>query len=137
MSFHRPGADVATTGWERVGAASHADALNEVSASLAEFVRSADLGTAPPGLVTTITPTVPAGPTTTRIQAWGAEGRVRVVYLNDSNDEQGVTDWQDLDDTPTTYSLAATLTGAATRVRVEVEALSAASNYPMLPFTWG
>jgi hypothetical protein len=123
MPILRPITDVATTGWTVVGAASAAAALNEVVASAAEYAVSDDVTTNPPGLVVGLGGTIPLGPTDINVQLWGLGASARLVFLDNSNAEQGATEWQILTDTPTDYTLSATLTGAATRVRVEVEAI--------------
>jgi hypothetical protein len=46
---------------------------------------------------------------------------VRANLLNSSNVSQGVSSWQTLTSSPTTYTLSVTTTGTATRVRIEVQ----------------
>lgn len=119
-TFYRPSSDVVTTGWTSTGT-TLAGAINELSPNDATFITSPDVsGT--PGAYTADVPPIPAGNYMRRLRArrTGATGEIRLLYLDAGGAEVGVTPWQALTSTMTTYSVGVTLTGIAVRLRIEV-----------------
>lgn len=118
----RPVADVTVTGWTVTGAATHAAALNEDTASGSEYVTSPALSSTPVSEILALDKPLPAGTYTFQVQASVSAGAgfVRLSALDGSNVAQGTSADQPITTTPTTYSLTVTTTGAATRLRIEV-----------------
>jgi hypothetical protein len=120
VTIYRPNGDVVTS-WTPTGAATVAGAIGEVTASDAEYADSPDLSTPQ---VCTLNATAPAGNYTIRVRARrsATQGQIRVRLLNSSSVDVGGSAWQALTGTETTYTLSATTTGAADRIRIEVQA---------------
>jgi hypothetical protein len=137
MAYFVPTSVVTATGWTAVGAADLVGAVDEVGAAdLADYAEAADAGSDPAPVLVYGISEIAAGSVSADVTLSGLGARARFVFLDGSNQPQGATAWQTLTDTPTDYTLSATLTGAATRVRVEVEP-AVSGSYPLLPFLWG
>lgn len=113
--------DVTTTGWTATPSGDYYTTLDEAVASDTDYITSPTLGTGGP-ITMSIEP-VTAGTYDVQIRAAysGSAGQVRANLLNSSNVSQGVSSWQTLTSSPTTYTLSVTTTGTATRVRIEVQ----------------
>jgi hypothetical protein len=113
--------DVTTTGWTATPSGDYYATLDEAVASDTDYITSPTLGTGGP-ITMSIEP-VTAGTYDVQIRAAysGSAGQVRANLLNSSNVSQGVSSWQTLTSSPTTYTLSVTTTGTATRVRIEVQ----------------
>jgi hypothetical protein len=123
VTITRPGGDVVAEGWlPSTPDAPLFDMLNEVSPNDADFITSSGVSTAGPAVLS-LTQNLLAGSYTVRIRSrrTHSAGQVRVALLNDSNAQQGVSAWQSLTNSFTTYELPVTTTGAATRARIEVQ----------------
>lgn len=113
--------DVTTTGWTATPTGDFFATLDEVVASDTDYITSPTLGTGGP-ITMSIEP-VTAGTYDVQIRAAysGSAGQVRANLLDSSNVSQGVSSWQTLTSSPTTYTLSVTTTGTATRLRIEVQ----------------
>ena len=114
-----PTSDVSASGWIPSTGGSVFETINEGSYSDADYAYS-PLADAQP-LVEGFS-TFGAGETTIRIRKWVSAGTasVRVLALNDADEQQGVSDWQTITETPTTLTFTITTTGTSTRLRFEV-----------------
>lgn len=121
----RPVADVSVSGWAPSTGSTVFGVLDEdAPGSDADFVTSPTLSGAPSTASMTLDKTYPAGTYSIKVRAsvdTGA-GTVRVRLLNGSDVSQGVTADQAISTTPMTYTLPITISGDATRIRVEVVA---------------
>jgi hypothetical protein len=113
--------DVTTTGWTATPSGAYYATLDEATASDTDYITSPTLGTGSP--ITMSIESVPAGSYDVQVRAAyaGSAGQVRVVLLNASNVSQGTSSWQTLTASAVTYTLPVTTTGAATRIRIEVQ----------------
>lgn len=118
ITVYRPGSDVGISGWTAVGAASRAAALADESG--ATYAESPDLST--PDTQTWTTP-FPAGPASLEITAarTATVGALRIVFLDAGGAAVGTTAWQTLTDTPTDYTLTATVSAISPQFRIEVQ----------------
>lgn len=119
-AFYRPSSDIVTGGWVASPGGTLASCVDEASADDNDHITSPDTSTA---AVLGMSPAMPAGNQTIRLRAarTGATGQVRVRLLDAANTDVGGTAWQALTTTPTTYTLAATITATADRYRIEVQ----------------
>ena len=123
----RPTSDIAANSYTASAGSVLADLLNENAAVAdgtkdATFITSAALtGSFNTGPVMALNKSYPAGTySAVRVRKWvdtGA-GEFRVNFLNDAGTLMGQTAVQAMTTTPTTYTLAVTLTGPATRVQI-------------------
>lgn len=113
--------DVTTSGWTATPSGAYYATLDEATASDSDYITSPTLGTGSP--ITMSIESLPAGSYDVQVRAAyaGSAGQVRVVLLNASNVAQGTSSWQALTASATTYTLPVTTTGAATRIRIEVQ----------------
>lgn len=120
----RPSADVSTTGWTAVPGPALFDMVNETAADDADYMRSPAISTTPAALIQQLDEELPAGTYVVRIRADStlpSGALLRVSLLDDANVSQGDSGDQTLTDDITTYELPVSTTGAATRIKYEVE----------------
>lgn len=122
VTITRPGSDITVSGWTATPGGSLFDAINEAGTpDDADYITSPDLSTpATFGL----TAPIPAGTYTVRLRAQRnvSTGQARVALLDSGGTQVGVTAWQALTTTLTTWSLSVTTTGTAAQARIEVQA---------------
>lgn len=118
-----PTTDVTTTGWVASTGADFFALVDESSSSDTDYFTSPTLGTGGP-ITLGLSNSLAAGTYQVRIRGRYdvTSGQLRVLLLNDSNTVQGTSNWQVLSNTNTSYNLAITTTGTATRIRIEVQA---------------
>jgi hypothetical protein len=117
-----PSADVATTGWTTTPGPTYYGMLNEVSFNDTNFVTSPTTPTAQT-LTMRLQNSLPAGTYSLNVRGMysGFSGQVRVHVQNDSFVDQGITPWQVLTTSATSYFLPITTTGTGTLVVLEVQ----------------
>ncbi len=120
----RPNSDIVVTGW--VGDPDNVTLYNnidEVTPSDTDFVISPSLGASPGPAVFGLTQSLSAGTynVRTRARRTGSTGQIRALLLDSSGTTVGTGSWQSLTGSFTTYNLSVTTTGAAARVRLEVQ----------------
>lgn len=118
----RTAGEVSATGWTVTGAASFAAAVNEDTASDAEFAQSPALGSTPTVRIDALDRSLPAGTYVTKIRLSmdTGSGFVRVSFLDGSNNVQGQSASQAFTATTTTFDVITTTTGASVRRRIEL-----------------
>lgn len=118
----RPGGDVTVTGWTASGAGANALQLDEDTASDSDYITSPALSGSPSTAILSLDEAMPAGTYTLKVRArtTSGTGTLTVTALNDSNVSQGAAAPQAIDSTWTTYTLAITTTGSATRIKLDV-----------------
>jgi hypothetical protein len=118
----RPAADIAANGWTPSTGGVLAAMLDETAADDADYIRSPVIDGNQGAAIMTLSATktgaalVPA-----RARKFGTGTAFRVSFLDDANAYLGGTAWQAVTETFTTYQLPATITGTATRFRIEVQ----------------
>jgi len=123
ISITRPSSDVSTSGW--TGTPDNTNLytnINETVASDTSYITSPIIS----GVhecIEGISPTLDAGTwdITYRANFVGASAQVRVSLLDAANTPQGVSDWQTVTSTFATYTAVVVTTGAAVRVKIEVQ----------------
>ncbi len=122
-SITRPNSDVQDTGWTNSTGADSFALLDETSASDADYITSPPLGGGSP-IIMGLTTSLAAGTYTIRVRAKYSRtsAQIRISLLNGSNVSQGISDWQALTASETTYNIPVVTTGAATRVQIETQA---------------
>lgn len=120
QTTYRPTGDITTTGWTSTGANFYGT-LDESPSSDTDYVTSPAVNASPGPLVMNIT-SIPAGSRIARIRARRTDtvGEIRQVFLDASDVEVGVTAWVALTNSFALYEPTVTLTGTATKVRLEV-----------------
>lgn len=120
-TISRPSADVTTSGWMSSNPYFWS-AIDETDYEDTEYILSPTLG-APVSVIVTLARSLVAGTYTINIRVGTnlSSGTLRVYLVNNSNTSQGVTADQAITTTPTTYNLAITISGTATRMKIEVE----------------
>jgi hypothetical protein len=124
VSISRPSADVSTTGWTGTPNNTTLFAnINESVASDSEYITSPVITGSGDPCVYDITPTLAAGNWDIRFRAWfiGSSAQARLLLLDSSNAVQGTSAWQTVTSTVVPYTAQLTTTGAASRVRIEVQ----------------
>ena len=118
----RTASEVSATGWTVTGAASFAAAVNEDTASDAEFAQSPALSSTPTVRIDALDRSLPAGTYVTKIRLSldTGSGFVRVSFLDGSNNVQGQSANQAFTATTTTFDVITTTTGASVRRRIEL-----------------
>ena len=121
VTIFRPNSDIAVSGWVGTPSSNLFENIDEATLSRTDYITSPDVSTpATFGL----TASMVAGVYTVRIDAnkTGTTGQIRVRFLNSSSVDVGGSSWQSLTTSATTYTLSATLTGTADRIKIEVQA---------------
>lgn len=120
-TISRPATDVTTSGWISSNPYFWS-AIDEPTAEETEYIVSPTLGS-PVSVILQLARSVVAGTYAINIRIGTnlSSGTLRVYLLNNSNTSQGVTADQAITTTPTTYNLAITISGTATRMKIEVE----------------
>jgi hypothetical protein len=121
--IYRPSSDITDTGWTNSTGANSWDLLNETSYSDADYIVSPTLE-ATTNIVMGLDGTMAAGTYTIRLRGKYSitSGQFRVILLNSSDTVQGTSSWQAVTGTYATYSIPITITGDATRIKIEVKA---------------
>lgn len=123
VSISRPTADVTTSGWtgnpDNVTLYTNID---ESAASDTDYITSPTISGGE-SIIFGITPSLAAGTWDVRYRAnfVGASAQVRITLLDGSNVSQGVSGWQTVTSTYALYTASVTTTGAAVRVKIEVQ----------------
>lgn len=120
MSIVRPASDIQTAGWTAAPGPDFYASLDEVSANEADYVSSPVLGATvlKLGLATPFA----AGTHSVRFHAATSFGTAsaRLRLLDDADVPVGLSEFQLINSTPTTYELPVTTSGTASRVALEV-----------------
>lgn len=115
---YRPLSDIDANGWTATPGGALYSCIDEVTLDNADFISSPDLGTP-----TTIgIPAMPAGTYDLRIamDRDAPSGSLRAVLLDAGGATVGISAWQVVTATITTYTLSVTISGTATQIRLEV-----------------
>lgn len=117
-----PTSDITTTGWTLSAGAQAFDLVDETVASDADYVTSPPMDGGQGPLIFGI-PEVLAGPHIVNVRArfTGNSGQIKASLLDVSNVVQGESAWQVITGTFTDYAIPVTTTGAAVRLRIEVD----------------
>jgi hypothetical protein len=116
----RPVSDISTTDWApSTPAAPLYSMIDEVAYDDADYIYSAVSGIS--DAIFGISPTMAVGDRTVNFRAFTTSSTVqmRVRLLDSGGASVGVTSYQTITTSPTTYSLAITLTGVAARASIE------------------
>lgn len=122
-SIKRPTYDVTTTGWDGISDNANKYAnIDEVTASDTDYITSPNI-TGGENIIFGLSGSVAAGTWDVRYRAnfVGASAQVRVSLLDGSGTSQGASSWQTVTSTYADYTASVTTTGAATRVKIEVQ----------------
>ena len=122
VSITRPTSDVTTTGW--TGNPDNTTLFNNIDESTAsdtDYITSPTIGTSES--ITFGMSSLAAGTWDVRYRAnfVGSSAQVRIHLLDGSNVSQGVSSWQTVTSTFADYTASVTTTGAAVRVKIEVQ----------------
>lgn len=119
---YRTGSDITVTGWTVTGAATHAAARNENSASDSEYSTSPTLSGTPVSIIMGLAQEMPAGSYTVqyRCRLTTGTGYAKLTFMDGSNVSQGATQDIAITSSFTTYDASVTLTGTAVRVKEEL-----------------
>ena len=123
VSIYRPSSDVTTTGW--TGTPDNTDKyknIDEVTASDTDYITSPTI-TGGENIIFGLTGSLPAGTWDVRYRAnfVGASAQVKIHLLDGSSVSQGASSWQTVTSSYGDYTASVTTTGAATRVKIEVQ----------------
>ena len=123
QTAYRPSSDVTTTGWTSTGA-NFFGVIDEAPSDDADYVTSPAVTGSPGPLVLGLSPSIPAGSRIARIRARRTEtvGEIRQVFLDAGDVEVGATAWVALTTSFALYEPTVTLTGTATKIKLEVRA---------------
>ena len=116
-----PGSDVTTSGWTTTGSTFYGE-LNEEPYNDASYITSPNIsGTTTYTLIMGLSGSLATGSYDVALRAkCSSTQRVRVHLLDDSNTTLGTSSWQNASGTYTSYTLPVTITGTATRIKIEV-----------------
>ncbi|MEY2690287.1 MAG: hypothetical protein RL375_4487 [Pseudomonadota bacterium] len=120
---YRPASDVTVSGWSVTGAATHAEARSENTASDSEYSTSPTLSGTPVVAVLGLDRVLASGVYTVkyRCKTSAGSGNAKVTFLDaDGTTERGNTGTISINSTMTTYSVDVTVTGNAARVKEEI-----------------
>jgi hypothetical protein len=117
----RPTSDVTVTGWSVTGAASHAAAVNENTASDSEYSTASGLTSTATVKILALDRSLPAGTYTVKVRPKlsAGSGFVKITLMDSSNVSQGASADTAITSSFTTYPITVTTTGAATRIKEE------------------
>lgn len=123
ISTIRPSSDVTTTGW--TGNPDNTNKYNnidEITASDTDYITSPTISGGE-FTIFGLTGSLAAGSWDIRYRAnfVGASAQVRITLLDGSNVSQGASGWQTVTSTFADYTATVATTGAATRVKIEVQ----------------
>ena len=123
ISIIRPSSDVTTTGW--TGNPDNTNKYNnidEITASDTDYITSPTISGGE-FTIFGLTGSLAAGSWDIRYRAnfVGASAQVRITLLDGSNVSQGASGWQTVTSTFADYTATVATTGAATRVKIEVQ----------------
>lgn len=118
----RPALDITTAGWTASTGADFFALIDESSASDADYITSPSITGATAPVTLALAYPMNTGNWTWSVRAKTSSGTatMRVYLLNDAGTVVGTSADQTITSTYTTYSLAITISGPATRARVEV-----------------
>ena len=119
----RPSSDVTTTGWTGVSDNTNKFAnIDETTASDTDYITSPSI-TGGEYTIFGLSGSLAAGSWDIRYRAnfVGSSADVRITLLDGSNVSQGASGWQTVTSTFADYTATVTTTGAATRVKIEVQ----------------
>jgi hypothetical protein len=119
---YRTESDISVSGWSVTGAATHAAARNENSASDSEYSTSPTLSGTAVSSILGMDRSMAAGSYTVRYRCKLSSGTgvAKLTFMDGSNASQGASADIPIDSTFTTYTVSVTLTGAAVRVKEEL-----------------
>lgn len=123
VSIYRPSSDVTTTGW--TGTPDNTDKyknIDEVTASDTDYITSPSI-TGGESIIFGLSGSLAAGTWDVRYRAnfVGASAQVKIHLLDGSSVSQGASSWQTVTSSYVDYTASVTTTGAATRVKIEVQ----------------
>jgi hypothetical protein len=123
VSIYRPSSDVTTTGW--TGTPDNVTLftnIDETTASGTGYITSPSISGGEFAIFG-LSGSLAAG--TWDVRYWadfvGSSAQVRITLLDGSNVSQGASGWQTVTSTVANYTATVTTTGAATRVKIEVQ----------------
>lgn len=119
----RPSSDVTTTGWTGVSDNTNKFAnIDETTASDTDYITSPSISGGE-YIIFGLSGSLAAGSWDIRYRAnfVGSSADVRITLLDGSNVSQGTSGWQTVTSTFADYTATVTTTGAATRVKIEVQ----------------
>jgi hypothetical protein len=122
-TIYRPNSDITDTGWTNSTGSDSWALLDETSPSDSDYIVSPTLDTTT-NIVMGLDSTMSAGTYSIKLRARFSitSGQYRVILLNNSNEVQGTSVWQPVNFTYGTYTIPVTITGNATRIKIEVKA---------------
>lgn len=122
-SITRPTSDVTTTGWTGVADNTNKYAnIDETTASDTDYITSPSI-TGGESIIFGLSGSLAAGTWDVRYRAnfVGASAQVKIHLLDGSSVSQGASGWQTVTSSYVDYTASVTTTGAATRVKIEVQ----------------
>jgi len=121
--FIYPNTDITTTGWTATPGASFYGMVNESSPNDSNYDTSPVIDTTQGPLIMGLDTSLAAGSWTVNLRGLylGNGGQARGLLLDSGGSTVGTSSWQTLTASATTYNLAVTTTGTATKIRIEVQ----------------
>lgn len=120
VTVYRPGSDIIVNGWTATPGGTLASCIDDPTLDRADYITSPNL--TDPVTLEWMSP-MPTGSYEISIDAdrTDTSGQLRIVCLDAGGTSVGVSSWQSLTNTATTYVLPVTTTGVSTQFRIEVQ----------------